>query len=652
MFFELILLILSLIIFWSAAIYRIYTLNNVGLGLSVLLTVVSFIIIHRFQTKNKPLAKKQNNFNFTKNITSLFNWLTNNWPAFLYLPVIVFGINTLLSSRTAEAIISPWQVVPIYFFAIYAAATAIVFLSAWLNRNYTLSLIIIHLFFALSVALIVYQIGYGFDPFIHRATVKLIVQNGAVTPKPFYYLGQYGLITILHKLFFISIDWLDKLLVPVLAAFFLPLALKKIMFEFFPDRRAILLTLISFFILPLPFFIVTTPQNLAYLFLLLVIIYGLTVKNLYQLIFVYILAAATLAIHPLAGLPALLFAILLTIYHSDLKKMKKYLYFGLLIAIIFALPAAFYLVEKNHSSLSPIQTKTFSFSSFLPNWPVLPGQENFILNFIYFYGFNLGWFLFILITIGLIIAYRHQTYLSNFWLYFFMTTALLGSYFFTSLLPFEFLINYERSIYSQRILLLAIFFSFPFIWLTLYSFIYKLIKQTFFLKISFSVFIILLATTALYLTYPRQDNYYNSHIYAVSGNDIEAVRWIEADAAGEDHIVLANQQVSAAALREFGFKKYYQTKSKITKKETKIFYYPIPTSQPLYQYYLNMVYNESNRQTMKAAMDLAGVKVGYFVLNKYWWAFPKILAEAKLTADYWQKFNQGNIYVFKYKNNR
>ena len=51
---------------------------------------------------------------------------------------------------------------------------------------------------------------------------------------------------------------------------------------------------------------------------------------------------------------------------------------------------------------------------------------------------------------------------------------------------------------------------------------------------------------------------------------------------------------------------------------------------------------------MLAAMELAGVNEGYFVLNKYWWAFPKILAEAKLEADSWQEFDKGKIYVFRY----
>jgi hypothetical protein len=104
--------------------------------------------------------------------------------------------------------------------------------------------------------------------------------------------------------------------------------------------------------------------------------------------------------------------------------------------------------------------------------------------------------------------------------------------------------------------------------------------------------------------------------------------------------VLADQQVSAAAIKEFGFAKYYQNG---------IFYYPVPTGGPLYPFYLDMVYESPSRQTIFAAMDLAGVRESYFVLNKYWWAFPKILAEAKLSADSWREIGDGKIFVFLYK---
>ncbi|MCG2701205.1 hypothetical protein L6267_03505, partial [Candidatus Parcubacteria bacterium] len=143
--------------------------------------------------------------------------------------------------------------------------------------------------------------------------------------------------------------------------------------------------------------------------------------------------------------------------------------------------------------------------------------------------------------------------------------------------------------------------------------------------------------------------YFNSRCFSTSKNDIEAVNWIENNTES-DYIVLANQQVSAAALREFGFKKYYSPP--LIDKERglggEVFYYPVPTGGPLYQYYLDMVYEKPSRETMTKAMDLVGVSEGYFVLNKYWWAFDKILEEAKLEADEWQWLDNGEIYVFKY----
>ena len=243
-------------------------------------------------------------------------------------------------------------------------------------------------------------------------------------------------------------------------------------------------------------------------------------------------------------------------------------------------------------------------------------------------------------AIGVIIAYRNKKNCGAASIYLLMAGGLLTSYYLSTKLNFGYLISYERADFSNRILALSAFFLIPFFLLAIHAFVYKLTAQNKAIKIPFLIFLVLLITASLYLSYPRFDHYFNSHSYAVSQNDISATRWIENDASSSDYIVLANQQVSAAALSEFGFKKYYKKN---------IFYYPIPTGAPLYGYYLDMVYKKPDRDTMRKAMDLAGADTGYFVLNKYWWAFPKILAEAKLSADSWQVFGENEIYVFKYK---
>jgi hypothetical protein len=142
---------------------------------------------------------------------------------------------------------------------------------------------------------------------------------------------------------------------------------------------------------------------------------------------------------------------------------------------------------------------------------------------------------------------------------------------------------------------------------------------------------------SLYLSYPRFDDYANSHGYATSKADILAVRFIEQDARGKNYIVLANQQVSAAALREFGFNRYYNN----------LFYYPIPTGGLLYQYYLALV-KEPNLATISAAAELAGVKRVYVVINEYWWQAKRLIAELDLIAGEHQVINGGKDHVFRF----
>ncbi|MBI4262592.1 hypothetical protein HY624_03650 [Candidatus Uhrbacteria bacterium] len=78
-----------------------------------------------------------------------------------------------------------------------------------------------------------------------------------------------------------------------------------------------------------------------------------------------------------------------------------------------------------------------------------------------------------------------------------------------------------------------------------------------------------------------------------------------------------------------------------------IFFYPIPTGSPLYQYYLDMVYTSASRATMEQAMDLAKVNRAYFVLNRYWVNFSKIKKEASATADTSFSINDQD-FIFEY----
>jgi hypothetical protein len=673
-----ILIFLSLTSLFGGIVYRAYSLNNIGIVISLILAIISFLIIQRFKVKNnrQQTAEKSPpdkegwgvlNFGELAKTQKIINLLLIT----IYLLLITVSFYILISNQTANSIISPWQVVPNYFFIIYALATAIlIFIIEKFPKPYALIpniLILVHYFLSFSIALIIYKIGYGYDPFIHQATEELIDKTGAVLPKQFYYLGQYALIAIFHKITFIPIVWLDKFLVPLLSAIYIPLAFWHALKKIFSDHKTIMLLILALLAFPFSFFIVTTPQNLAFLFLLLAIIYGLSCKNIYDLTIIYLFAFAALVSQPIAGIPALLFALALTVYHSDVKtrrgaSLRKYFYIIIFIISSLALPLAFYLfqdtppLERGAGGLKGLITPLIRGAGGLN----VPNQENFILNFIYLYGFNLKIIIAILAAVGMIMCYRHRDQCKVFNIYILMSASTFISFLLAKTLSFDFLIDYERNNYTDRIFIIAAFFLLPFIITALYAMINKILKQNNAIKLPFAIFFVLTITAGLYLSYPRIDNYFNSHGYSTGQNDIAAVRWIEENANG-DYIVLANQNVSAAALREYGFKKYYnppllgkerpayRTGRDGVRSESQIFYYPIPTGEILYQYYLDMVYKKPSRATMLAAMNLTGVNEGYFVLNKYWWAFSKILEEAKLEADGWEEFGEGEVFVFRYK---
>ncbi len=633
---SLILIFTNLLSFFGGIIYYFYALNIYGAATSLVLTVSSFVFIKKFIKQEKcPLDKggagnsKPPLLKGAGGIYSIF-----------YLLAIFSCFFILFSSQTAKSIISPWQVVPAHFFILYGIATLILFLGILKNRL-NISFISIHTLLSFSIAIIVYKLGYGFDPFIHEATLKLIDKNGFVDPKPLYYLGQYSLIIIAHKLSGIPIAWLNKFIVPLLAAGLIPFYLWNALQKYFKDKKIILATVLSLLILPFSIFIITTPQNLAYLYLLLIIIIALDAVTRLNKFLICSLTLAAMITQPIAGIPALTLALLIAIYDKKLKFKKAY-YALISIFSALSIPALFYSLDSKIDLRSLKEILPFSDIS-------IPFQESFIYNFIYLYAFNIRSIIMLLAIAGLIIFYKKRTEYKFLSLYLLAFISYFASYLITKNISFSYLIDYERNAFADRLLTISILFLLPFIILALYKFNERLSAKESAIKIPLLFFISLLITASLYISYPRFDKYHNSKGFSTGENDIKAVRLIE-DWAEKDYIVLANQQVSAAALHEFGFNHYYKTPSPYQGEgRGEVFYYPIPTSGPLYQFYLDMVYKKPGRETMEKAMDLTGAQESYFVINKYWRGYSKIVDEAKLEADGWRMIGDGDIYILRYK---
>ncbi len=384
----------------------------------------------------------------------------------------------------------------------------------------------------------------------------------------------------------------------------------------------------------------TTPQNFSYLLLLFTVIF-IYKRAVWPLIITT--ALATFAIHPLAGIPALLLAAWAILNQASLKNkiliflMKPAIIFvGALIVFIFSLWAV--------SGFSSFSWQSFNLS--LLN-PILANQESYQLNLTYFFINNYFW---LLLGGALIILFnrksiwteknKNQIVIAKF--LGLNAIAALSAYLISRGFSFNGLIAYEQDNYTARLPIIALIILVPLYW-ELFYYLSKLAKkQTLAGRTVIAVGASLMIVVSIYGSYPRHDNYFNARGYSTSATDVKAVQRVDERADGEKYITLANQQSSAAALRELGFHHYLPTE------QGEIYFYPIPTGGPLYQYFLDMVYKQANRDTMIKAMDFASVDRAYLIINRYWWASDKIIAEAKLSASSWEKINQGEAYLFEY----
>ncbi|MFA5187884.1 MAG: hypothetical protein WC460_00805 [Patescibacteria group bacterium] len=647
----------------GAITYYFYQLNP--LSVSILFAVISMtIIILDFRLQISDFGIRNSLINLKSiiyNLKSSLN-LQSVILTITYLILFAIAIYTLFISQTSEAIRSPWQVIPRAFFIIYFFATLnLLFLlfkqkatspssAVALNEmkseggnnliqpnktSYNLILISLHFFLTTSVALIIYKLGYGFDPFVHQATELAIFKNGFILPKPFYYLGQYSIVVILAHLFQISTDWIDKLLLPILMAIFLSYTIYSSLAKTFDwqKNRAQILCL-TFLLLPFGLFIATTPQSLANLFAIIILFLSFLYLKDKEIPFWYLigLTLCTLAIHALSGIPILIYLIIVWLIKNQNFVNKIILIIFSLISI-FALPLALLL-----NSIISIYKITFSipqnFFIQLPN--LFSKQYWYFLDLAYLYKNSI--YLIFLIATSLTLYHLIKNRKTSLFFPSILTFAVLAIN--AALLSFinvSSIINYEQGEFASRIFQLSFYFLLPIIIYGFYLFLEKTATKPFIYKSFIILLLSLLLSLSVYLSYPRFDDYDNSKFINVSQADFDAVNFIEQNSPGQNYIVLANQMESAAALKTFGFSRYYAGQ----------YFYPIPTGAKLYSYFEKMIYQSASKQTMEEAMDYAGVKTAYFILPTYWSYFAEISAQAQKDADGIYTVND-KIWVFKY----
>lgn len=539
----------------------------------------------------------------------------------------------LLTTHITEPTRSLWlELDP---FTVTSLGLACAMITAILLRNRSpylaLGLLACLLFSAMSAAAIVYDIGYGFDPFLHRATVSHIAEHGTITPKPLYYIGEYALELIGIKIFQIPLFTLNTLLAPLLASFGIVVALA--------NRQAITrapgLALASLFFLPLAAFVQTTPQALAFIFTAWTLFVHARPR-----ITPAIFAFAAVLTHPLAGIGAVIYVVLLAF--DDIPDIyRPWRIAGITLATIAAalsIPIAFTI----QAELAQLEIR-FSFANIFKVWQ-LPIDTFFTTQYNAWgdiaYSFIGNAFLIVLVLAVVGVALTPKT-TYGWYVPGLVALATFVNFMIISLgFDFTYLIAYERLDFALRLLTLTTLFLLPYVAVLLVVAWQKLRLSPVGLRLGAVILFAIFFTANIYGAYPRHDNYARSAGFNVGPTDFDAVTAIEKMAGSEDYLVLSDQALAAAAVQELGFKQYYSND---------IFFYPIPTGGPLYQLYLDMVEDRPSRETMESAMDLTDVNLAFFAIHDYWWQAPQIIENAKAVADDWLAVGDGDVTIFIFR---
>lgn len=552
----------------------------------------------------------------------------------LYVLCIVAFLSALYLLQTTHAVLGPWDgVLPIVFVLFFFSSFLLVTL-LWVGipSGLSLFLLVLQMIASLSVALIRFPLSFGFDPLIHHAAEQLVLEHGSITPKTFYYLAQYAVVPFFARIFDCTVATIHQPLTVLVLGLSIPVFLHSTL-------RSGLLVL-SFLLIPFPYLVMTTPWGLAYGTTLLTVLSSAraaTRNDLRLKIVAGFLTMSTLMLHPLAGIPLVIFFLLSVLRNPIIRGT-------IILGGCVSVPLSF-LINGLVSRQSPVSIQipsAFDLTSLFDGIFSFAPRFVPLLDTAYFFNYVGPFFFLLLVGIGIATSFRHNTFMRMCLLAAASTmiTALLTR----TIIRFDALAGFEQQDYTQRLFDIAILFLLPVAAIALER-LYSHIKMNArgIAPLALALLMAGLLTSSLYLSYPRNDAYVPSHAYTLSQEDITAVHTIESDAAERDYAVLSNQVVASAAIREFGFKRYFNVPS-----YGEVFYYPIPSGSPLAQHYYTML-RAPSRETARAAMAIVGVDRIYFVVRDYEFRFPIIVRDAKATADEWHEIDGGKVYVFVYK---
>ncbi|MBL7022294.1 hypothetical protein ISR92_03195 [Patescibacteria group bacterium] len=621
--------VISLLIIGGSILIYFLSINSLSLSALWLLIYLIPVIIWRKQNIIMEIEFNKPQFNFKSTILPGVFILF----AAILLYIFIQGINT-------EVIYSVWALLSFYWVYIYLLLAILLLLLIYKAREETWGIYTsIFIFLSISLGAILYKLGYGFDYHIHTATTKHIWEMGTISPKPLYYIGYYSLILNFKYLLSLPLSFLNQYLVPIILASTIPSTIYYGLYTSFDFKKVIFRYLpLTLLLIPYSLFTYSTPQSFANTLFIILIALSLPYlfKKEIQLKLLWLLAITIALIHPITGVPAILLILFISLRDWRrssyiIGKQRQILFTLITIFGAFVLPILFFINSYLNGHTISWQLSHLGFS--------IPHFNSYISIFDYIYNFIwlMPLLVFILAISGLIYIYRMKR-LNQFSEYAIILLILIINYIWLRLfINFNFLIDYERLNYANRLIDLIFICSLPFIFVAFGIFIEKVFDAKNIYKVFIIILIAIILISTFYLSYPTRDPYTYNKSLNTSINDYNIVKQIE-EYNTDEYIVLANQAVSAAALSEYGFNKYYHEN---------IYYYPIPTSGPLYQIYLDAVYQrKAIDQILASANSLTNINNIYIVINSYWTDSTNLINSYKKTATSWQQLNDDYIFYY------
>jgi len=551
--------------------------------------IIAMLIAIFIQTRGAKLELPKINFTAYSLSPQSGTPFAGQLTALLFLALLFF----LVARSSSDGLISsPWSLLPSFFLPLFFLATVLLIFLMYKKSSSFFPALYFLMFF--GVAAIIYKLGYGFDQFVHEAGQNYILAHGTISPKSLQYIGLYSINIFLNQAAGIQIATLNRFLLPILSMIIVPICY----FSFKKENKDIsTLALLAILFLPFSSFIVSTPQGVANLLLLLLIF--INHKG-------WALPLTILLIHPITGIIAIIYQALVNF------RFKKII----IIAGALAIPLAFSALSFKYGGLHInfyLWDALKDYASFLTAGG-LQKNYNIFLDLIYLLQF-LTVPILIAISVWTAIKFKKELNLYPFYL-FLISTA---SFFITRIfVDFSYLISYEQKNYPERIFVISLIFLAPYLVFAANRFISFIEKREITYKVFFILLFAFVLTANFYLTYPRFDNYKNDKGKNLTSDMLYAVEAVKRDANNKDYVVLTDQTVSAGALKLDGFKKYYSTPL------GDVFYYPIPTGGPLYNEFLNLVYNNAGSRAAQNAKILTGAQEAYIILPSYWENYKKI----------------------------